>query len=218
MLDGWWDEGFTGENGWAIGGRETNPDEGAQDWADAQDLYRLLEDEIVPRYYDRDARGLPRRWLRPDAAIDGDHDLAVLDDAHARGVRRAAVPARAEEESEVGERARRVGWRTSTLPFGERGGRLPVRVVARRFGADAIDQAMGFHSCRRAEVASVPIDQAMASARLRAKALGGFPRADRPPLMRLRTILDQSWPRDRPRLRWCAGGPGRSICQASASH
>ena len=49
VLDGWWDEGYNGTNGWAIGGRETNPDEGAQDWADAQDLYRLLENEIVPR-------------------------------------------------------------------------------------------------------------------------------------------------------------------------
>ena len=48
---------------WAIGGRETNADEGAQDWADAQDLYRLLENEIVPMYYERDADGLPRRWL-----------------------------------------------------------------------------------------------------------------------------------------------------------
>ena len=63
VLDGWWDEGFTGDNGWAIGGRETNPDEGAQDWADAMDLYRLLEEEIVPSYYDRDSNGLPRRWL-----------------------------------------------------------------------------------------------------------------------------------------------------------
>ncbi len=63
VLDGWWDEGFTGDNGWAIGGRETNPDEGAQDWADAMDLYRLLEEEIIPSYYDRDSNGLPRRWL-----------------------------------------------------------------------------------------------------------------------------------------------------------
>jgi starch phosphorylase len=63
VLDGWWDEGYNGTNGWAIGGRETNPDEGAQDWADAQDLYLLLENEIVPMYYDRDRRGLPKRWL-----------------------------------------------------------------------------------------------------------------------------------------------------------
>jgi starch phosphorylase len=63
VLDGWWDEGFEGDNGWAIGGREMNPDEGAQDWADAQDLYRLLEEEIIPAYYDRDANGIPKRWL-----------------------------------------------------------------------------------------------------------------------------------------------------------
>jgi glycogen phosphorylase len=63
VLDGWWDEGWIGDNGWAIGGRETNPDDGAQDWSDAQDLYRILEDEIVPRYYDRDERGLPSAWV-----------------------------------------------------------------------------------------------------------------------------------------------------------
>jgi starch phosphorylase len=63
VLDGWWDEGWTGDNGWAIGGRETNPDDGAQDWADSQDLYRLLEQEIVPRYYDRGENGLPAAWI-----------------------------------------------------------------------------------------------------------------------------------------------------------
>jgi len=63
VLDGWWDEGWDGHNGWAIGGRETNPDEGAQDWADALDLYRILEQEVVPAYYERGADGLPGRWL-----------------------------------------------------------------------------------------------------------------------------------------------------------
>ncbi len=64
VLDGWWDEGFIGDNGWAIGGRETNPDEGAQDWADAQNLYRILEEELVPAYYERDGEGLPARWAQ----------------------------------------------------------------------------------------------------------------------------------------------------------
>jgi starch phosphorylase len=65
VLDGWWDEGYhdSPRNGWAIGGRESSSDEGAQDWADAQDLYRLLENEIVPAYYERDKAGLPLRWL-----------------------------------------------------------------------------------------------------------------------------------------------------------
>jgi starch phosphorylase len=63
ILDGWWDEGYHEDNGWAIGGRDRDPDEGAQDWADAQSLYRLLEDEIVPLWYDRDEHGRPAGWL-----------------------------------------------------------------------------------------------------------------------------------------------------------
>jgi starch phosphorylase len=62
VLDGWWDEGWVGDNGWAIGGRATNADDGAQDWADSQDLYRILEQEVVPRYYGRDAGRVPLRW------------------------------------------------------------------------------------------------------------------------------------------------------------
>ncbi len=63
VLDGWWDEGYEGDNGWAIGDRETDPDEAAQDWRDSGDLYRQLEDDIIPRYYDRDEGGVPQRWL-----------------------------------------------------------------------------------------------------------------------------------------------------------
>jgi glycogen phosphorylase len=63
VLDGWWDEGWTKDNGWAIGGRDSNPDEGAQDWADAMDLYRLLESEIVPCYYERTPKGYPPLWV-----------------------------------------------------------------------------------------------------------------------------------------------------------
>ena len=63
ILDGWWDEGFNGSNGWAIGDRQPDGDEGQQDAADAAELYRLLEDEILPRFFERDGRGLPARWL-----------------------------------------------------------------------------------------------------------------------------------------------------------
>jgi len=63
VLDGWWDEGFDQDNGWAIGDRQMDPDEAAQDWKDAQDLYRILEEEIVPAYYERDGQGMPRRWV-----------------------------------------------------------------------------------------------------------------------------------------------------------
>jgi len=55
-LDGWWSEGYDGSNGWAI-------QPGQDDAADAEQLYRLLEQEVVPLYYDRDAQGVPRGWV-----------------------------------------------------------------------------------------------------------------------------------------------------------
>jgi starch phosphorylase len=63
ILDGWWDEGYNGRNGWAIGDRDATGDEDAQDAADAESLYRLLEEQIVPRFFDRDEEGLPHAWL-----------------------------------------------------------------------------------------------------------------------------------------------------------
>jgi len=63
ILDGWWDEGFNGRNGWAIGDRIPEGDDAAQDADDAESLYRLLEEEIVPRYFELDADGVPRAWV-----------------------------------------------------------------------------------------------------------------------------------------------------------
>ena len=62
VLDGWWPEAYDGSNGWAIGG-EVDPDHGAQDWRHAEELYRLVVEEVVPAFYARDAAGLPERWL-----------------------------------------------------------------------------------------------------------------------------------------------------------
>ncbi len=60
-LDGWWAEGYMGENGWAV--PTAQPGEDA-DHVDRDRLYDLLEQEIVPMYYKRDARGLPIEWIR----------------------------------------------------------------------------------------------------------------------------------------------------------
>jgi starch phosphorylase len=64
ILDGWWREGYNGKNGWAIG-KDTdydNPD--LQDEADAESLYDILENEIIPLYYQlRSSDGLPGEWL-----------------------------------------------------------------------------------------------------------------------------------------------------------
>jgi starch phosphorylase len=62
VLDGWWDEAFDGENGWGIGGAVAT-DVAAQDEEDAAALYDTLEREVVPLFQERDAAGIPRRWL-----------------------------------------------------------------------------------------------------------------------------------------------------------
>ena len=63
VLDGWWDEAFSPEVGWAIGdGRESsNPD---IDALEAEQLYDILENEIIPEFYNRDAQGVPQAWLQ----------------------------------------------------------------------------------------------------------------------------------------------------------
>ncbi len=63
-LDGWWHEGYNGQNGWAIGDEREYTDAASQDAADADGLYHLLEDEIIPLYYlERSADRLPGEWL-----------------------------------------------------------------------------------------------------------------------------------------------------------
>lgn len=64
VLDGWWVEGYNGRNGWAIGEARSYMDEQTQDEADARFLYRLLENEIIPLYYDRGEDGIPHGWVR----------------------------------------------------------------------------------------------------------------------------------------------------------
>jgi len=63
IADGWWPEGYDGGNGWMIAGDDRGDDAGAQDDEDARALYRLLEEEIVPAFYERDAEGRPRGWI-----------------------------------------------------------------------------------------------------------------------------------------------------------
>ncbi len=59
ILDGWWVEGFNGKNGWAFGGDDM-PDRNA---ADAEAIYRILEDEVIPLYYDVGDDGIPHGWV-----------------------------------------------------------------------------------------------------------------------------------------------------------
>ncbi len=63
ILDGWWDEWYDGQNGWAIPTADGVDDPDHRDALEATALYDLIEGSVAPRFYDRDERGLPTRWL-----------------------------------------------------------------------------------------------------------------------------------------------------------
>jgi glycogen phosphorylase len=61
--DGWWAEAYKPEVGWALGDGRGHGEEPGWDAHEAEQLYRLLEEEIIPAFYDRDERGIPPRWV-----------------------------------------------------------------------------------------------------------------------------------------------------------
>lgn len=63
ILDGWWDEWYDGNNGWAIPTADGVEDVDHRDDLEAQALYDLIENEVAPRFYDVDAEGVPTRWI-----------------------------------------------------------------------------------------------------------------------------------------------------------
>ncbi len=63
ILDGWWDEWYDGNNGWAIPSADVVDDPDHRDDIEATALYDLIENEVAPRFYDTDATGVPSRWI-----------------------------------------------------------------------------------------------------------------------------------------------------------
>jgi starch phosphorylase len=64
VLDGWWAEAYDGHNGFAIGKGTQHVSDQISDQRDAQALYDVLENSVIPLYYQRDIDGLPRQWVR----------------------------------------------------------------------------------------------------------------------------------------------------------
>ena len=64
VLDGWWAEAYDGLNGFAIGTGRTHSNMDVHDSRDGEDLYRVLHEELIPLYYQRDQDGLPRGWIK----------------------------------------------------------------------------------------------------------------------------------------------------------
>jgi starch phosphorylase len=64
ILDGWWREGYDGTNGFAIGADSHPDDIEEQDRVDSANLYQTLTEQVVPMFFDRDALGIPRKWIQ----------------------------------------------------------------------------------------------------------------------------------------------------------
>ena len=76
ILDGWWAEFYDEENGWAIPSADSAGDAAERDALEAASLYDLIEHQVAPRFYDRDAQGVPLRWIESIR-----HTLATLSPA-----------------------------------------------------------------------------------------------------------------------------------------
>ncbi|HTG43944.1 MAG TPA: DUF3417 domain-containing protein, partial [Verrucomicrobiae bacterium] len=61
--DGWWREGYDGTNGFAIGDDSHPTDIDEQDRRDSANLYQVLTEQVIPKFYNRDAQGIPREWI-----------------------------------------------------------------------------------------------------------------------------------------------------------
>jgi len=108
VLDGWWEEGYDKDIGWAIGRGEEYDDPEFQDDLESRALYDILEKDVVPLFYDRGADGLPRRWLAMMRASL--HRLCPMFNTHrmvAEYWDRFYLPA-----AELGWRLRVGGWKT----------------------------------------------------------------------------------------------------------
>ena len=77
VLDGWWDEGYDGGNGWAIKPASDRVDQATRDRDEARTLYEILQDHVIPLYYERDGLGYSPDWVRDGQALDGDDPAAL---------------------------------------------------------------------------------------------------------------------------------------------
>jgi starch phosphorylase len=119
-LDGWWAEAYRPEIGWGIGDRQEHGDDPNWDAREAEELYKLLENEIIPSFYDRDSQGIPRSWVA--RMKDSMAELTPQFSAN-RMVREyvdklyaaAAGRYRKRTANNAREAARLVGWRESLM-------------------------------------------------------------------------------------------------------
>jgi glycogen phosphorylase len=106
ILDGWWIEGYNGENGWAVGPEAENPDPHSADYEDAEAFYEIIEKQIAAIYYDQ-KKGISKRWI-----------------AKMKNAIKTLTPAFCTDRM-VGEYANRIYAAPVALEIGTRGGESP---------------------------------------------------------------------------------------------
>jgi starch phosphorylase len=129
-LDGWWAEAYTPKVGWAIGDGKEHGEDAAWDAKEVESLYTLLEQQVVPEFYDRDAHGQPAKWL---ARVRESMATLTPEFSASRAIREytndhylpaaAGYKARAANDGKLGlellQWQRRIAEQWSTLRFGE---------------------------------------------------------------------------------------------------
>ena len=187
-LDGWWAEAYTSEVGWALGdGREHDHDP-AWDAAEAEALYDLLEREVIPEFYARDAQGIPTAWVarmresmaRLTPRFSANRAVGEYTEQHylpaaAAYLKRAAGKGAAGKNIAHWENALKEKW--STLRFGEV--KVQTNAVQHIFEAEVFLNGLDPNALRVELFANAidggnPIRQEMTRVRPLAGADGGF--------------------------------------------
>ena len=126
ILDGWWDEWYDGNNGWAIPSADGIEDPDRRDDIEANALYDLIENEVAPKFYDVDADGVPTRWLEmvrhtlkslgPKVLADPDGPRLHPQPLHAGGRQRPRAQRRLRRRGRAGRPGRRRSRRLDRRP------------------------------------------------------------------------------------------------------
>lgn len=139
IRDGWWEEAYSPDVGWAIGDNSSFEDPG-RDRRDAEDLYRILEQEVVPDFYDRDDRGVPVRWItRVRQSMARLTPVYSTDRMVREYVERAYLPAAASFE------ARQENGGVLARTIDEWADRLDRNWEGIRFGSESVTETPGGH-------------------------------------------------------------------------
>ncbi len=122
VLDGWWAEGYLPGAGWALPEESTYQDTALQNELDAETIYNLLEEEILPIYFDKNEQGISPRWVsyvkNTIAEIAPDYTMKrMMDDYHQRFYFKLAARSRQMKEADFAKAKQITAWKANILQY-----------------------------------------------------------------------------------------------------